>query len=101
MGLVDCFSYISRPIWGVSRGDPTGGVQETPAAGGNEGENLASLGFSGTSAHPVVESGREWVKVVESGRKRGEAKTTGNHPGWFFAPTEGLGLSTRSTWAPS
>ena len=39
--------------------------------------------------------------MVESGEKRGDLKPSWIHPGWFFAPTEGLGLPTKSTWAPS
>ena len=84
------------------RGGPAGGTWETLAAGRNEGENLVPLSFPGTFTHPVVESGWKWYIVGQSGRKwgkRGEAKTSRHHPGWFFAPTEGLGLPTKSTWA--
>ncbi len=97
MGRVVGFPYISRPGWGRIRGGPRGSLGGNPGGPGNLGEILASLGFSGTSAHPVVESGREWVKVVESGSKRGGAKTSGNHPGWFFGVRAPLGFPTRST----
>ena len=54
------------------RGGPAGGTWETPAAGRNLGGNLVPLSFSGTSAHPVVESGWKWYIVGQSGRKWGK-----------------------------
>jgi hypothetical protein len=83
----------------VVRGDPRRDREETLGTVGESPQNLAERSFSGTKWSPVVGSGRKWVKVEESGTNRGGAKTSEIHPGWFFAPTEGLGFLTRSTWA--
>lgn len=38
-----------------------------------------------------------WKKVEKSGGKRGGAKTSEKHPGWFHALGEPLGFSPEST----
>ena len=91
---------------GVVRGRVSGGVRRflggNPAGQGEQSGILGRLSFSEWFSHPVVESGRKWVKVVESGRKwgnRGEAKAHRDHPGWFSAVRAPLGSPLRSTCA--
>ena len=71
------------------RGGPSGGIWETPAAGRNLGGNLVPLSFSGTSAHPVVESGWKWYIVGQSGRKWGKTGRVKNimDPPWVVLRT--------------
>ena len=81
------------------RGGPRGSLEETPGTVGENPENLSRQSFSGRKWGRVVGSVREWDKVEESGTKRGEAKTSEIPPWVVFAPTEGLGFLTKSTWA--
>ena len=81
------------------RGGPRGSLEETPGTVGETPENLSRQSFSGRKWGRVVGSVREWDKVEESGTKRGEAKTSEEPPWVVFAPTEGLGFLTKSTWA--
>jgi len=83
---------------GRCRGRKSGGSRRclggNPAGQGEQSEDLDGLSFSAWFSHPVVQSGRKWVKVVESGRKwgnRGEAKVHRDHPGWFHVVRAPMG----------